>query len=89
MAKLTKKQGKAIAELINSLQCADLMQRNAMQEGNSEKFTRWYRQECEATVALADDHGINLPNLQRHRDWLDVAWLATQRDMPQPAPVRQ
>lgn len=79
MSKLSKKQAALIAELVNSIQSAEVMQSEMNKQGRHDRWEAWHRDQCKATVKLADEHGIELPTLQMCRDWLDVDWLREQR----------
>ena len=65
MAKLNKTQREEIAELINTVMVSNMMQDDARSEGDAEKLNRHHRKGAEATMALADRFGIELPAL----DW--------------------
>ena len=77
MAKLSKKQAKGIAVLIETIQIAVFMQGEARRISDS--FTSaadvalWMRAEARAGIALADEHGITLDCIERYRhtiqDW--------------------
>ncbi len=64
MAKLNKTQREEIAQLINTAMVSSEMANKARSEGNREKQNRWCKNEAEATIALADRFGIELPTLE-------------------------
>lgn len=67
MAKLSKKASKQISVLINSIQCAGIMQRDASAEKNYNDAEYWRVQESIASVYLADTYGIELATLKNDR----------------------
>ena len=71
MSKLTKKTATRLATLINSMECSEIMCKAMKRDGNYDRAD-YYRNEYYAVlIVLADEFGINLPNLGLARELHD------------------
>ena len=61
---LTKEVRRDLAEKINSLVVAEMMQKLATEQGNSKSWRVWKEMEIEATLYLLDKYDIVLPNAE-------------------------
>lgn len=68
---LDAKSARRIAALINTISVATNMEQARDENGErTYDFWLWHSDKCRATVALADEFGIELPNLSRDRQYL-------------------
>jgi len=61
---LTKEVRKDLAAKINSLVVAEMMQKMAIEQGNSKSWKVWKEAEIDATLYLLDKYDIVLPNAE-------------------------
>lgn len=61
---LTKEVRKDLAAKINSLVVAEMMQKMAIEQGNSKSWKLWKQAEIDDTLYLLDKYDIVLPNAE-------------------------
>jgi len=68
--RIAKKHTKAIAEMINTMECAQMFvdkYRDATSNDDLMRFFLWKYEYCRTVITLADEYGIVLPTLETSR----------------------
>lgn len=61
---MNKCKKRELATIINALLVARAFRVEAETRGEHERAQRWFTDECQRTLVLADVHGIELPGLE-------------------------